>query len=49
MRSRRLPREGNDGAAGRRPFLVEKYPSNRNATAARAELEGAPEPRSDRQ
>lgn len=40
--------KGNDDAAKQTlRFLVEKYPSNRHVPAARAELEGAPDSRSD--
>jgi hypothetical protein len=40
--------KGNDDAAKQTlRFLVEKYPSNRHVPAARAELEGAAEPRID--
>jgi hypothetical protein len=40
--------KGNEDAAKQTlRFLVEKYPSNRHVPAARAELEGAPEQRTD--
>ena len=40
--------KGNDDAAKQTlRFLVEKYPSNRHVPAARAELDGAREPRVD--
>jgi outer membrane protein assembly factor BamD (BamD/ComL family) len=40
--------KGNDEAAKQTlRFLLEKYPSNRHAPAARAELEGATESRTD--
>jgi outer membrane protein assembly factor BamD (BamD/ComL family) len=40
--------KGNDEAAKQTlRYLVEKYPSNRHVPAARAELEGTPDTRTD--
>ena len=40
--------KGNDVAAKETlRYLVDKYPSNRHAPAARAELEGSPDARAD--